>query len=93
MPDHETGWLVQIQSLRLYRGKLFGIFGAVYYSTESGNSRLYLIEPGLKGEFRILPFYNDGFLLYSKLNLNLNTSYLFSFRYSLQINTVNKWVL
>jgi len=36
MPDHETGWLVQIQSLRLYRGKLLGILGVVYYSTEAG---------------------------------------------------------
>ena len=52
-PDNETGRLIQTQSLLLHRGKWSGVFGAVYYKTESWNSRLYLIGPGIKGEFRL----------------------------------------
>ena len=62
------------------------MFGAVYFDTENWDSRLHLIQPGLKGEFRIQPYYKQGSAFYSKLNWKINDSNLLSFRYSLEIN-------
>ena len=62
------------------------MIGAVYFDTENWDSRLYLIEPGLKGEFRIQPYYEQGSAFYSMVNLKLNDRNYLSFRYSLEIN-------
>ena len=85
-PDNETGQLLQIQSLKYHHKQWSGVIGAVYFETENWDSRLYLIEPGLKGEFRIQPYYEQGSAFYSMVNLKLNDSNSLSFRYSLEIN-------
>ena len=85
-PDNETGQLLQIQSLKYHHKQWSGVIGAVYFDTENWDSRLYLIEPGLKGEFRIQPYYEQGSAFYSMVNLKLNDSNSLSFRYSLEIN-------
>ncbi len=85
-PSNETGQLLQIQSLKYQHRQWSGVIGAVYFDTENWDSRLYLIEPGLKGEFRIQPYYEQGSAFYSKLNWEINDNNSLSFRYSVEIN-------
>ena len=83
-PDDETGHLLQIQSLINHYKKWSGVLGTVYFDTENWDSRLYLIEPGLKGEFRIQPYYKKGRAFYSRANWKINASNSLSFRYSVK---------
>ena len=69
-PDNLTGELIQLQSLKYQKGKW--------------DSHLYLIEPGLKGKFRIQPYFLEGISIYSKVNWKINDSNSLSFRYSTQ---------
>ena len=84
IPSKYSGQLIQIQSLKCQNGKWSGVLGAVYFNTDNWDSRLYLIEPGLKGEFRIQPYFLEGISIYSKLNWKINDSNSLSFRYSTQ---------
>ena len=83
-PGNQTGELIQLQSLKYQKGKWSGVVGVVYFNTDNWDSRLYLIEPGLKGEFRIQPYFLEGISIYSKVNWNINDSNSLSFRYSIQ---------
>jgi hypothetical protein len=83
-PGNLTGELIQLQSLKYQKGKWSGVVGAVYFNTDNWDSRLYLIEPGLKGEFRIQPYFLEGISIYSKVNWKINDSNSLSFRYSTQ---------
>ena len=83
-PGNLTGELIQLQSLKYQKEKWSGIVGAVYFNTDNWDSRLYLIEPGLKGEFRIQPYFLEGISIYSKVNWKINDSNSLSFRYSTQ---------
>ena len=83
-PSKQTGELIQLQSLKYQKGKWSGVVGAVYFNTDNWDSRLYLIEPGLKGEFRIQPYFLEGISIYSKVNWKINDSNSLSFRYSTQ---------
>jgi len=74
----------KLQSLKYQKGKWSGVVGAVYFNTDNWDSRLYLIEPGLKGEFRIQPYFLEGISIYSKVNWKINDSNSLSFRYSTQ---------
>ena len=58
--------------------------GSVYFNTDNWDSRFYLIEPGLKGKFRIQPYFLEGISIYSKVNWKINDSNSLSFRYSTQ---------
>ena len=91
-PNNERGWIYQVQSLQLNRDLFFGVLGAVYYDTGGWNSILYLIEPKLKGEFNIQPYYLTGISLYSKLNFEIDQNNLFSLRCSLKIKSEKNWV-
>ena len=85
--------LIQLQSLKYQFENWSGVLGAVYFDTDNWNSRLYLIESGLKGEFRIQPYFLEGFSIYSKLNWKLNDTNSLSFRYSTQkvLENLEKW--
>ena len=85
-PGDEIGQLLQIQSLKYHHKKWSGVFGAVYFDTENWVSHLYLIAAGLKGEFRIQPYYKRGGAVYSRINWKINASNSLSFRYSLKMN-------
>ena len=41
-----------------------GVLGAVNFDTDNWNSRLYLIKSGLKGKFRIQPYFLEGISIY-----------------------------
>ena len=84
IPGNDSGQLIQLQSLNYQKGKWSGVVGAVYFNTDNWDSRLYLIEPGLKGEFRIQPYFLEGISIYSKVNWKINDSNSLSFRYSTQ---------
>ncbi|MBC8256458.1 MAG: hypothetical protein H8E85_04035 [Candidatus Marinimicrobia bacterium] len=92
-PDYKRGELIQIQSLKYHFENWSCVLGAIYFNTDNWDSRLYLIEPGLKGEFRIQPYYLEGISIYSKVNWKVNDSNSLSFRYSTQtkINNWGKW--
>ncbi|MDP7026939.1 MAG: hypothetical protein QF380_00860 [Candidatus Marinimicrobia bacterium] len=93
MPSAHTGKLIQLQSLKYQFKNWSGVLGVVYFDTDNWNSRLYLIEPGLKGEFRIQPYFLEGISIYSKLNWKLNDINSLSFRYSTQkvLENLEKW--
>ena len=84
IPSNDSGQLIQLQSLKYQKGKWSGVVGAVYFNTDNWDSRLYLIGPGLKGEFRIQPYFLEGISIYSKVNWKINDSNSLSFRYSTQ---------
>jgi len=71
-------------TVKFQKGKWSGVVGSVYFNTDNWDSRLYLIEPGLKGEFRIQPYFLEGISIYSKVNWKINDSNSLSFRYSTQ---------
>ncbi len=83
-PGNQRGELIQMQSLKYHFENWSGVVGAIYFNMDNWDSRLYLIEPGLKGEFRIQPYYLEGISIYSKVNWKLNDSNSLSFRYSTQ---------
>jgi len=62
--------------------KIQAMCGFHYYTIESWNSRLYAYEPGIKGEFRIRSFYNNGITVFSKLEWNPYPSLIISARIS-----------
>ena len=91
-PGNLTGELIQLQSLKYQKGKWSGVVGAVYFNTDNWDSHLYLIEPGLKGEFRIQPYFLEGISIYSKVNWKINDSNSLSFRYSTHMKKKSeKW--
>tara|TARA_B100001123_G_C15233605_1_gene996195 strand:- start:840 stop:1166 length:327 start_codon:yes stop_codon:yes gene_type:complete len=59
-PSKQRGKLIQLQTLKYKLKKWTGIAGIVYFNTNKWDSRIYIIEPGLKGEFSSQPFYHDG---------------------------------
>jgi len=71
-------------TVKFQKGKWSGVVGSVYFNTDNWDSRLYLIEPGLKGEFRIQPYFLVGISIYLKVNWKINDSNSLSFRYSSQ---------
>jgi hypothetical protein len=57
--------------------------GLNIYQTDSWDSRIYVYEPGLKGEFRIRSFYEKGYSIYTKIVWNPSPIIFFSARISL----------
>ena len=85
--------IFRIQSLKYHHKKWSGVFGAICFDTENWGSRLYLIEPGLRGDFRIQPYYKQGGAFYSRVSWNINDSNSLSLWYSLKVNfnDQSKW--
>ena len=91
IPGNDSGRLIQLQSLKYQKGKWYGVVGAVYFNTDNWDSRLHLIGPGLKGEFRIQPYFLEEISIYSKVIWKINYSNSLSFRESTQRKKSEKW--
>lgn len=80
---NEKGLLVGF-SMDVYetsQKKFIGGFNV--YKTDSWDSRMYIYEPGLKGEFRIRSFYDKGYSIFSKFIWNPSPVIFLSARISL----------
>ena len=77
------GYTLQLQSKKLVKSNITSTLGTVYFNTDDWSSRVYLVLPGMAGEFSLKPFYGEGFTIYSLLKFKIDSTHYLYARYTL----------
>ncbi len=82
-PQENWGYILQLQSKKIVMGNFNSTLGTVYFNTDDWSSRVYLVLPGMAGEFGLKPFYGEGISIFTLLKCKLDSTHHISARYTL----------
>jgi len=92
-PREIWGYVIQMQTKKIEMGNYFSTLGTIYFNTHDWSSRVYLVLPGMAGEFSLKPYYGEGISFYSVLKYELDSTHRLFARYSLSAYHNGHWEL